>query len=202
MDPQAQPIESTTPVHDGKPYFMGDHALIKFSNGASGNGPEVYWLVDKDSQTLRPFESSMAMDAAFGKDLEEALKHVVVVAHPTIDSNGDIKTGVLKGFSVLDPEYSIKEDGSSKYLHFSPHHLRQRYGKPIHQENEDKATRALDHLLKTMKDSEHKSHIPPSYIEKIKRDHRLMAFYVSALAYGEYTLGDIYSDISHKYHHS
>ena len=37
--------------------------------------------------------------------------------------------------------------------------------------------------------------IPRGYIDQIKRDSQLMAFYISALAYGDYTLSDIYSDI-------
>ena len=62
------------PIQDGNPYFLGDHALIKFSNGEGNYGEDTYWLVDKENHTIRPFESDMALDAAFGEDLETALK--------------------------------------------------------------------------------------------------------------------------------
>ena len=37
------------------------------------------------------------------------------------------------------------------------------------------------------------------FIDKIKEDGKLMAFYISCLAYGKYTLQDIYIDMVHTF---
>ena len=191
-----------TPIQDGTPYFMGDQALIKFSGGESGLGPQTYWLVDKENHTIRPFESYMALSAAFGEELEEALNNTVVVNSPTIDADGEITDGILADFTVLGPEYSIKEDGSSKHLAFSSHQLKSRYGKPVDEGVESLATDVLDGFLGLLKSNEMKTGVSGQFLEQLKGDNKLMAFYISALAYGDYTLQDIYSDISRRFHSS
>lgn len=198
------PIEqfNSAPVGEGKPYFMGDHALIKFSGGEEGLGPETYWLVDKSNNTIRPFESYMALDAAFGDDLQAALQNAVTVTSPAVDDNGDIQDGILSEFTLLGPEYAIKEDGSSKHLAFSSHQLKGRYGKPVNEGVEELATDVVDGFLGLLKTNEQKTGITPHFIEQLRADHQLMAFYISALAYGDYTLQDLYSDISRRFHNS
>lgn len=192
-------ISNSTPVRDGKPYFMGDHALIKFSGGEEGFGPEVYWLVDKGNNTIRPFESPMALDAAFGDDLSQALKMAVTIVPPPVNSNGDIAEGILADFTILGAEYAIKDDGTSKPLEFSPHQLRSRYGKQIDEKAENLAERAVDRLINALKENEDDTKIPASFLNKLIDNQQLMAFYISALAYGGYTLGDIFSDISNRF---
>lgn len=185
----------SAPVYDGSPYFMGDQALIKFSGEGEGFGIETYWLVDKKNRTIRPFESKGALDEVFGQDLNEALKNIMVIVPPSIDEGGKITEGVLSGFTILGPEYAIKDDGTSKELSFSPHELGGRYGKPINEELEGLATEAVDGFLGILKTSEGKTGLKSSFIEELKEDDQLMAFYISALAYGNYTLEDIYGDI-------
>lgn len=205
MDPTQLSSEiqpSSSPVHDGKPYFMGDHALIRFSTGEEGYGPSTYWLIDKSNHTIRPFESHMALDAAFGPDLKEALQNVVTVAAPQIDSSGDITDGVLADFSLLGPEYAIREDGTSKPLDFSSHQLKSRYGKPVDENMENNAAEILDGFLTKLKENESQTNIPGSFIGKLRRDQRLMAFYLSSLAYGDYFLSDIYTDILKRFNNS
>lgn len=195
--PQGPQQISSQAVQDGKPYFMSDQALVKFSEGEGGS---TYWLVDKTDNTIRPFESNMALDAAFGDDLEEALTHAMTITPPQIDNDGNISDGVLAGFNILGPEYSIKEDGTSKQLHFSPHQLKGRYGKQIDEGVENLAAEAVDGFLGLLKSNEDKTSIPANYINKLKNDQQLMAFYISAMAYGDYSLGDIYTDISRRFH--
>jgi len=185
----------TNPIQDGQPYFMGDEALVRFSSGEEGYSPSTYWLVNKTDHTVRPFESKMALDAAFGEDLQEALQNVVTVAQPTVDKDGEITDGVLADFSLLGPEYAIMEDGTSKPLHFSTHQLKSRFGKPVDESKEDDAADSLDGFLNTLKENEANTKIPPEYIDQLKDDPKLMAFYISSLAYGKYTLKDIYADI-------
>jgi hypothetical protein len=204
MQPQMdQPMSmNTTPVNDGAPYFMGDHALIQFSRSEEGMSPQTFWLVDKSNHTIRPFESHMALDAAFGSDLQSALQNSVTVTPPMMDSEGNVTEGVLKDFSILGPEYAIREDGTSKALHFSNHQLKSRYGKPIDTKAEALATEVLDGFLNLLKSNEAKTGIPAKFINEMRADSKLMAFYISSMAYGDYTMADIYSDISHSFDES
>ena len=193
---------SKTPVSDGAPYFMGDEALIKFSSGEEGYGSDTYWLVKKSDHTVRPFESHMALDAAFEEDLEEALKNVVVISPPNIDSENDITDGSLEGYSILGPEYAIKDDGTAKPLHFSNHQWKGRFGKQVDEESENHAADAVERFLSILKGNQEKTGIPPEYIDELKSDEKLMAFYISCMAYGKYKLQDVYTDIMHTYNQS
>lgn len=205
MEDQENPIiqqNNPNPIHDGNPYFMGDHALIRFSGGEDGFGPETYWLVDKSNHTIRPFESEMALDAAFGEELQQALQNAITIVPPPTDQTGNIMEGVLADFSILGPEYAIKEDGTSKPMHFSSHQLKGRYGKSIDDNAENMATDAVDGFLSLLKKNENVTKIDGNFINQLKSDNQLMAFYVSALAYGGYTLGDVYSDVARRFHSS
>jgi hypothetical protein len=191
-----------SPVRDGKPYFLGQHALIRFSGGEEGFGPDVYWLVDKEDHTIRPFESNMALDAAFGEDLQEALSKAVTVSSPQIDSNGDIVEGILADFSILGPEYAIKEDGTSEPVSFSSHQLKGRYGKPINEDEETSAERTVDSLLSKLSQNESGSDMTARFINGLKKDNQLMAFYIAAVAYGGYDENDIHADILRRFKQS
>jgi hypothetical protein len=155
----------------------------------------TFWLVNKEDHTIRPFEDLMALDAVFGENTEKALKNVVKVSTPIIDEDGEIAEGVLANFTILGPEYTITSDGTSKPLHFSTYQLKHRFGKPINERAEDKAVESLDGFLTILKDNEDRTGIDKAFIDKIKEDDKLMAFYVSCMAYGKYTLKEIYSDI-------
>jgi hypothetical protein len=186
---------SPNPVYDGNPYFMGENALIKFSGGEEGFGQETFWLVDKDNKTIRPFESKNALDEVFGQEVPQALQNVVSVVPPSTDEKGNITDGVLSGFTILGPEYAIRDDGTSKELNFSPSQLQGRYGKPIDEKAENMAVEVIDAFLNILKKSESKTGIKANFIDELKRDEQLMAFYISSMAYGNYQLNDIYGDI-------
>jgi hypothetical protein len=72
----------------------------------------------------------------------------------------------------------------------------------VNENAENKAADNLDRFLSTLKSSENETGIPPSFIEELKDDEKLMAFYISCLAYGKYSLEDIYLDIGHTFNES
>lgn len=189
-----QMFMDTTPVQDGMPYFMGDEAIVRFTSDSDGYGPATYWLVNKTDNTIRPFESESALKRAFGAGFETAKKHIVKLVSPEIDENNEIEGGVLSGFTVLGSDYAIKEDGSAKPLQFSPGQLKKRYGKPINEDAENKAINVLETMFNKLKSREG-GEITPNQIDNLKKDSQLMAFYISALAYGNYTPANIYLDI-------
>lgn len=202
MDNQSQESMTqmnSTPIHTGNPYFLGNEAIITFSGGEDGYGPKVYWLVDKDNRTVRPFESEIALQKVFGDGYQDALSHCVTIVPAQINQDGEIMDGVLRGFNILDPNYAIKEDGTSQKLDFSPHQLKGRYGKAVDQNAEGLSTEVLDGLLNHLKSKEGQTGITGTFINKIKQDQHLMAFYISALAYGNYTISDVYKDISQRF---
>ena len=192
---EGQIPENSIPVSGGSPYFLGDNALVQFSSGDNPNEPVTHWLVDKSNRTLRPFESDGALQNAFGEQYPLAVRNVVKVAPPTLDESGGITDGVLRDFNILGPEYAIKEDGTTKNVEFSPHQLRGRYGKPIDENAEGLATEAVDGFLNLLRSKSGSTNLDPNFINKLRQDQQLMAFYVSALAYGGYTLSDLYKDI-------
>ena len=180
----------------GKPYFLGGEGLIKFSDGVDGEAPSIYWLVSEKDRTIRPFESDAALAAAFGPGVEEAKSKCVHVAHPSIANNGEITDGILKGYELLGPEHAVHNDGSALPVEVSLHHLKKRYGKPINSASEEKAVNMLDNLLSSL--SAGQDGISAAAVEKIKRNERTMAHYISALAYGKYTVSDIKREILRK----
>ena len=77
--------------------------------------------------------------------------------------------------------------------------MKGRYGKPVDQNSENMASEVLEGLLNILKKNADETGVPVDFINEIKEDDRLMAFYISALAYGEYTMERIFSDIKHSF---
>lgn len=198
MPEEFQPQMSSMPVYNGSPYFMGDHSLVTFSTGEDSSGPKTYWLVDKKDHTIRPFESETALKNAFGEGFSTAMQHIVTIVPPNVDEEGLVTDGVLKDFDILSADYSIREDGTGKKLPFSAHKLRTRGGKAINEKGEGMAVEILDGFLNKLKQSSSQTGIQPGFIDKLKQDSKLMAYYVSSLAYDNATLSDIYKDISER----
>lgn len=190
-----QPQTNSMPIYNGSPYFMGDHALVTFSTGEDSFGPKTYWLVDRKDHTVRPFESEKALKNAFGEGFQTAMQNVVTIVPPNIDEEGVITDGVLKDFDILSADYSIKEDGTGKKLPFNSYKLRTRGGKAINAKGEDMAVEVLDGFLNRLKENSDKTGISPEFIDGLKQDSKLMAYYVSSLAYDNATLSNIYDDI-------
>lgn len=195
MSEEFQPQMNSMPVYNGSPYFMGDHALVTFSTGEDSYGPKTYWLVDKKDHTIRPFESETALKNAFGEGFQTAMRNMVTIVPPNVDEEGLITDGVLKDFDILSADYSIKEDGTGKKLPFSAHKLRTRGGKAVNEKGEGIAVEILDGFLSKLKQNSAKVGIESGFIDKLKQDSKLMAYYVSSLAYDNATLSDIYNDI-------
>lgn len=189
------------PIQDGSPYFMGDHTIVKFTNGTPAMGPEQYWLVDKSKDFIIPFASDAAIQAAFGEDYTTIMQNVVSVSPPAVSPQGEVQNGVFAGFILLGPEYAIQDDGSAKQLDYHPGHIAKRYGKPIDEQAEEKALIDLEGLLGVIKSKEADLGITAGTIDKLMQNTNEIALYISALAYGGYDANDVYKEILRKASH-
>lgn len=174
----------------GTPYFKGDYALVKVM-GVDGYDSNTVWLVDVKDKTMRPFESSQALAKFYGMNPQEMGQYI-----NNVDSSIFSQGNALSGFTPLGFEYAIRSDGKAKAYSGDASTLSLRYGNPNYDENLEMAmTSGLDGFMDILKNTPGMS---ASTLSKIGKDQSLMAYYISALAYGGYTLGDIYKDIKRR----
>lgn len=177
--PAGAPVSSS-----GNPYFMGDYALVKMK------GSDAVWLVDEKNKTIRPFESTQAVAAFYGRDPS-------TITPNEVDSAALAPGGALDGFVLLDNSYAIRSDGTAKPFVNDAANLSLRYGNTTYDRNQELAmTAGLDGFLNMLRTVD--SGISQEQISKISGDKTNMAMYISALTYGGYTLGDIYKDIKRR----
>ena len=132
-----------SPSDDGNPvtpFFVGDEALIKITNPTNPNAGTL-WLVDKKRKVLRPILSEKALENAF-EDPEEAIRSITVLSSKALGPGGP-----LEGFTPLDGEKGLREDGSMDDIEFSPGQLQNRYGKAVDETGENKSLAILDGIL-------------------------------------------------------
>lgn len=186
---QMNPGSQLTPSM-GNAYFPNDFALVKIV-GQDGYDSNIVWLADVASKTLRPFSDTRALETVYGMPLDQLQSHINYVG-----ADSFTRGGVLGGFQPLSAEYAIKKDGSGRALDYSSVSLSSRYGQGINESGELKSYQALDGFLSLLKSQDGK--VSDSQVNNVLNDPNAMAFYISALAYGGYTLSDVYSDMRRK----
>jgi hypothetical protein len=182
----------------GTPYFMGDQSLVRFS----GQGPagamnaNTLWLLDKKTKTARPFQDMQAVQNYFGQPVD--INQAQVIPSTELSPGGLFGAQEGRpGFELLDGEYAIKSDGTTRDLEFSSAQLADHYGHQQDPVAEQNASMVLDGFMNTLARAQN-SGIQPASLEQMKTNPRLLAFYINALAYGGYTLGDIYRDMKYR----
>lgn len=123
-----------------KPFFIGDHAVVRMANP---NNPRstTTWLVDVKKKVLRPILSDKAFQNMF-EDPEEAERNVI-----NISSRDLGKGGLLEGFTPLQGTKGVKHDGTMDKIEFSPAQLQRRYGKKSDPAAENKSLSMLDGIF-------------------------------------------------------
>lgn len=173
-------------------YLTGDYALVRFVGQGQDRqmNDQTVWLLDSKTKTLRPFSSGSALVNFF--DGEVNLDDITAIDATELQPGGSLgSNGGKPGFQLLSPEYAIQSDGSARRLDYSAAQLATRYGQPVNEEMEQTMFSALKGVFNMLETAG----INKSTINKIKNDDELMAFYVSSMAYGGYSVGDIYSDV-------
>lgn len=178
---QDQGVPTVSPAminSDGDPYFLGDYGLVNYGG--------TIWLVDNERKTLRPFAS----EAAFNNMFDDPISAKAAIAN--IDQGSFMDGGTLQDYTVLDRSYAIQFDGT--YKEYEPAKLQARYGNEIDTNLEQSAYMTLDGFMDLLASED--SGISADALNKIKKDKNSIAKYINALAYGGYTLSDVYRDIA------
>jgi len=119
------------------PFFVGDHALVRITSANNPNSGTL-WLVDKKKKVLRPILSEAALENAF-EDPEAAQRSIV-----TLSSKALAPGGPLEGFTPLNADKGMQEDGSMEDIEFTEGQIQNKYGKPSDENSENKALSMLD----------------------------------------------------------
>lgn len=176
----------------GSAYPLGDYSLVRFKDlGPAGYmSDQQIFLLDNTNRSLRPFQNMAALQNFFDGEVDP--DKIVVRPATDLAPGGPLGSNAGKpGYQLLGSEYAIQSNGTARKLDYSISQLSERYGAPVNEETEHTMYMSLKGALKMFEDDG----IDSNQIAKIKKDKELMAFYISAMTYGGYSLGDIYSDI-------
>lgn len=182
--------ESTPVTPGGTAYNMGASSLVNFAD-VEGVDPKAVWWVDNNSKTIRPFGSMEAFNSVYASNLDAALQSIRTV-HPSDLGEGGM-FGPDKGYQILDFNYAIRPDGTMKEMAASNSQLQTRYGQPINSQLEQDGLLLVDGFFNTMQKTG--SGVDSNFLNTLKGDKSVVAFYLNALTYGGYSLSDIYRDI-------
>lgn len=153
-------------------------SLVKFPDSST-----VY-LVDPSSKILVPFTSQAQFEEYFGENIDDAWNSIATIEHedPRI-ADYEVST------ETFGSDWSLPEvDTTSKTI-------ANRYGQALSEDNNIKAFSVLDSFLGLLKADPTNTGIDVMTIDNILNDKKQLAKYVSALAYGGYTLDDIFKDV-------
>lgn len=172
-------------------FWTGDYSLVKFSSDPGPGDTSTVWLVDKKTKEMRPFLSKEAMENFF-ENPDEVYDKIITMPASDLDEDG-----MLAGFQLLDESMGIDVDGILKETDINPATTGLRYGKDVNEDIEMLAYQGLDGLISLIKQNSD-SGIASTFIDEIKGDKNLLGMYIGAMAYGDYTLQDIYKDIKRR----
>lgn len=170
-----------------------DFSLVKFTadpNGADPGDASTIWWADHITRTLRPIMSMQAFRDMYPDDqYYQAAMNSIESVNPSELQPG----GLLANFLDLGEDYGIYERQQMKSLDFNPMDLQNAYGQAKSEESTLVGIRAFDSFMSFLQNPD--SGIDNTFLNKVKNDKNLTAFYINALAYGGYSPDDVYKDI-------
>jgi len=156
-------------------------SLVKFANS-----PTVYF-VDKEAKTLVPFVSAGAFESYYGENAQEAWDSIEEIE--PIDSR-------ISGY-VYSKEM-VAQDGTMPKIDTSVANIQNRYGKTNSEESNYKAYQTLNGFLNLLKGNATDAGLDVMTLDSILNDSNAIGKYMNALAYGGYTLEDVFKDVKQK----
>lgn len=170
--------------------------LVKFKsdpNGAEAGDASTLWFLDTEKKALRPIMSMKAFNDSFNNDpalIAQAKKSI-----NTLDVKDIQPGGAHSDYFLLGTDYGVYDGGVAKELDFTPAQIAQRYGQSS-SSAQLKAAASLDKILNLWKYTD--SGLSKDQIEKIQNDPTTIGGLVGAMAYGGYSLSDVWQEMKRK----
>jgi len=171
-------------------------AFITFSGG--GYTPNQLYFIDPTNKQIIPFSSMQsAINYISNANPGSTVTADDINAHTTQIPSSAVSTGgALEGFTVEDSSHGFGENGTITNPAVSTASLSQNYGQASNTDNETKAYTALDGFTKLLSSgAAGTGTVTSAEIATIMNDPKTVGYYINALAYGGYTLADVYQDM-------
>lgn len=194
--------EAEAKASQPEPVFSGTNYLVMFSDDPTPledmTGTDTLWLLNTNnhsvngvnySGSLVPFSSEEAINNFFqGKYTLQELKDLgKIVVRPTsalADQNS-----IFYNARIVKSTDGVKTDGTLPLNEA----VKFRYGQPIDVEKESKAKNLLYRVFSDIVDDD--PNFSQDYFDNAFNDRNYLSKYINALAYGGYSVADIYMDI-------
>lgn len=172
------------------PHFSGPYALIRISG--EGSTPNSLFLVDTQDKQIFPFADQAAVQAAY-----PGLSQDEIDAHTTMVPAAIFNTGNgLSGYQLFtDAGHSIQDNGVLPDAPASDAALSDNYGQQTNPQAVNAATTALDGFSNLLESGAAGTTLGGDIVKNVMSNPTMVATYVNALAYGGYTLQDVYQDM-------
>ncbi len=198
--PQTSSDNAIQPAHvindsSGSAYFAnGNDALITIAG--EGYAPQQLFFVDQTNKQIVPFSSMQSAINYFTNVTGGPVSAQEINAATTQVPSSVLGAGsALEGFVPVQAANGFDENGHLVNPAPSNANIQARYGRPVDQNAELKAYTALDGFSKLLQSANLGSTVTPQEITKLISDPTTMGFYINALAYGGYTLQDVYQEM-------
>ena len=181
------------------------YALLRFTNDPDGAeepaSSSTVWLIDQDNQTLRPFLSEQAFNnffknAGMDLDLNSALEQGLIYTAPSSLLN---KGFVFGDYELMKNEYAIGGDGKYKVkTAINTEDVKKNYGQTFNPQVTNAAYDMIDNFIGVLKNDPTSGISQEVLSDTITATADTLGLYVNALAYGDYSLADIYQDLKRR----
>jgi len=193
-DYTVKPAHVITDASGTAMFANGQDALITLSG--QGATPNQIFLVSNETKQLIPFSSMQSAMNYFSTVTGHQVTPDEINASLTTIPSSSLAVGQsLNGFEPVDITNGFNEDGQLLRPAVSNANIQARYGQQVDTGAETKAYTSLDGFVKLLSDANVGSTLSPTEVTKITSDPTMMGFYINALAYGGYTLQDVYQEM-------
>ena len=175
--------------------FPSRYAVVKFSwdpNWADEWDASTLWLLDSNTRQIQPFLSMTWFNNLFWENSKEALKKVV-----NLNPNDLLQNWDLWDFTLLSNSYWINDNWDIPTVETNQQNIKSLYWKTPDAKAVNTSYTALDWFFSLLKQNNW-SGIDTNTINSALNDHNQVAQYISALAYGGYSVNDVYRDLKRK----
>jgi hypothetical protein len=188
-------IGTITPAHvittaaDYTHFINPAGALVTLTGQGATSG--TLFMMDPVGKQLIPFSSMNSAIAYFTKQ-----NGYPVTAAEINATTSQVPSSMINGYQIDGMMNGFDENGVLANPAPSNAQMQQNYGQQTNTANEQKAMLLVDHMGNLLSSGQPLgSDVTPAEVKSIMSDPTLLGFYVNAIAYGGYTLKDVYQDM-------